>query len=172
MQTSIANIGVSTSAEPNLPTLPATPSAVSTIKGAPALPTANIVPSSWPALDKAPPTDSSFVTGLLAKLDLSKVPNIPVNNPGACTNASNAAAVAAAAINCWWTCGNLCTRSTDVTVCPNKNTWGLSYDDGPSPDTPRLLNYLDAQSPALKTTFFVVGSRAISRPSMLQYECA
>lgn len=57
-----------------------------------------------------------------------------------------------------------------MTVCPNKNTWGLSYDDGPSPDTPRLLNFLDAQTPALKTTFFIVGSRAISRPSMLQYE--
>lgn len=47
-------------------------------------------------------------------------------------------------------------------------TWGLSFDDGPSPDTPRLLNYLAAHN--LHSTFFVVGSRVISRPEMLQTE--
>ena len=56
----------------------------------------------------------------------------------------------------------------DVVECPTKNTWGLSYDDGPSPDTPRLLQYLDDHD--LTSTFFVVGSRAISRPEILQYE--
>lgn len=44
----------------------------------------------------------------------------------------------------------------------------LLYSDGPSPDTPRLLNYMVEND--LKATFFVVGSRAISRPQMLQYE--
>lgn len=44
----------------------------------------------------------------------------------------------------------------------------LSYDDGPSPYTPKLLEYLEAHN--LKSTFFVVGSRAISRPEMLAYE--
>lgn len=43
-----------------------------------------------------------------------------------------------------------------------------SFSDGPSPDTPRLLNYMVEND--LKATFFVVGSRAISRPQMLQYE--
>ena len=43
-----------------------------------------------------------------------------------------------------------------------------SLSDGPSPDTPRLLNYMVEND--LKATFFVVGSRAISRPQMLQYE--
>ncbi|KAG9124604.1 chitin deacetylase, partial [Ceratobasidium sp. 392] len=47
-------------------------------------------------------------------------------------------------------------------------TWGLSFDDGPSPYTPNLLNYLDAAG--IKSTFFVVGSRAISRPEILQAE--
>jgi peptidoglycan/xylan/chitin deacetylase (PgdA/CDA1 family) len=44
----------------------------------------------------------------------------------------------------------------------------LSYDDGPSPDTPRLLDYLSSQN--LKSTFFIVGSRAISRQDILQAE--
>ncbi|QRW07137.1 chitin deacetylase [Ceratobasidium sp. AG-Ba] len=43
-----------------------------------------------------------------------------------------------------------------------------SYDDGPSPYTPNLLQYLDQQQ--LKSTFFIVGSRAISRPQILQSE--
>jgi peptidoglycan/xylan/chitin deacetylase (PgdA/CDA1 family) len=47
-------------------------------------------------------------------------------------------------------------------------TWGLSYDDGPSPYTPNLLSYLGKAN--LTGTFFVVGSRAISRPTILQQE--
>jgi peptidoglycan/xylan/chitin deacetylase (PgdA/CDA1 family) len=59
-------------------------------------------------------------------------------------------------------------RETDITQCPDKGTWGTSFDDGPSPYTPLLLDYLDEQS--LKTTFFLVGSRVISRPEMVQTE--
>jgi peptidoglycan/xylan/chitin deacetylase (PgdA/CDA1 family) len=47
-------------------------------------------------------------------------------------------------------------------------TWGLTYDDGPAYYTPNLLQYLDEHN--LKTTFFVVGSRAVSFPSLLQAE--
>ena len=86
---------------------------------------------------------------------------------------------------CWWTCGgcsessvqlvsasaSLTTaRETDITECPDKLTWGLSHDDGPSPYTPVLLDYLNEVN--LKTTFFVVGSRVLSRPEMLQAEHA
>jgi len=45
-------------------------------------------------------------------------------------------------------------------------TWGLTYDDGPSFYTSDLLNYLDQEN--LKSTFFVVGSRVISFPNILQ----
>jgi peptidoglycan/xylan/chitin deacetylase (PgdA/CDA1 family) len=46
--------------------------------------------------------------------------------------------------------------------------WGLTYDDGPAFYTPNLLQYLDQVN--LKSTFFVVGSRAISFPDTLQLE--
>lgn len=59
-------------------------------------------------------------------------------------------------------------RSTDITVCPDALDWGLSFDDGPSPYTPLLLDYLNQNN--LKSTFFVVGSRVLSRPEMLQSE--
>jgi len=95
---------------------------------------------------------------------MSKVPNIPVTVDSASCG-SNADNYANREANGWWTCGGY-TRDTDITTCPDKNTWGLSYDDGPSPYTPTLLNYLEEND--LKSTFFVVGSRAISRPEMLQ----
>ena len=56
----------------------------------------------------------------------------------------------------------------DVTTCPDKLTWGLTHDDGPAYYTPNLLQYLDQVN--LKTTFFVVGSRAISYPAILREE--
>ena len=47
-------------------------------------------------------------------------------------------------------------------------TWGVSFDDGPSPYTPLLLDYLNSVD--ITTTFFIVGSRAISRPEILLSE--
>lgn len=41
------------------------------------------------------------------------------------------AAAADAANRGWWTCGGW-TRDTDIVTCPDKLTWGVSFDDGPS----------------------------------------
>lgn len=68
---------------------------------------------------------------------------------------------------CWWTCGG-CTRPTDIVACPDKLDWGVSYDDGPSPYTPKLVSFLHDHN--ITATFYVVGSRVISRPEMLQTE--
>jgi peptidoglycan/xylan/chitin deacetylase (PgdA/CDA1 family) len=80
---------------------------------------------------------------------------------------ANLAAVNNDTGRCWWTCSG-CTRPTDITTCPDKNTWGLTYDDGPSFYTPNLLSYLAEQS--LHATFFTVGSRCLEFPSILQSE--
>lgn len=93
---------------------------------------------------------------------MSKVPSYNVTT-GDCS--TDAAAISDG--RCWWTCGG-CTRETDIVECPDKNVWGLSYDDGPSPFTPLLIDYLQEKN--IKTTFFVVGSRVLSRPEMLQTE--
>ena len=93
-----------------------------------------------------------------------QIPNIDPTQPGGCPNNTQAASDTS---RCWWTCGG-CTRTTDISDCPTKNTWGLTYDDGPAFYTPNLLNYLDQNS--LKSTFFVIGSRAVSLPAVLQYE--
>ncbi|QRW02433.1 chitin deacetylase [Ceratobasidium sp. AG-Ba] len=141
------------------------------VSGAPPLPTAVINPANFPPLDQIPPLDSPQVKQWIAEVAASgiKIPNVAQTSTGGCSDPANAAALANATAqgNCWWTCGG-CSRDTDITTCPDKATWGLSFDDGPSPYTPDLLNYLDAAN--IKSTFFVVGSRAISRPEILQAE--
>jgi len=141
------------------------------VSGAPPLPTGALVPTNYPALDAIPPLDSAEVKQWIQDVANSgiKIPTVAQTAPGGCGDPANAAALAnaTAAGNCWWTCGG-CSRETDITTCPDKATWGLSFDDGPSPYTPDLLNYLDAAN--IKSTFFVVGSRALSRPQILQAE--
>lgn len=132
------------------------------VSGAPALPNPTLVIANYPALDIVPSTNSSQVMQWVSEIDMSKVPNYNVTD-GTCAGTPGAITDG----RCWWTCGG-CTRDTDLTECPDKYTWGLSYDDGPSPYTPLLLDFLDQQQ--ITTTFFVVGSRVLSRPQMLQSE--
>ncbi|EGF99006.1 family 4 carbohydrate esterase [Melampsora larici-populina 98AG31] len=144
--------------------------AAAPIPGFPNLPSVTIDPSKYPALDQVPPVDSDIVKQWVSKIDMSKAPNVSVNGLNGCTNTTfNAASIAKSGSdgNCWSTCSG-CIRDTDVTSCPNKGTWGASFDDGPSPYTPSLLQYLDQKK--LKATFFVVGSRVISYPKVLQAE--
>jgi len=137
------------------------------LPGAPSLPNlATISPANYPKLDTVPPTDSSEVQQWIAEVQASGV-QIPTFSPTVAGGCPTNAQAAADTSRCWWTCGG-CVRDSDVSSCPTKNTWGLTYDDGPAFYTPNLLSYLDEHS--LKSTFFVIGSRAISSPALLQSE--
>jgi Polysaccharide deacetylase len=117
-------------------------------------------------MDKPPPTDSPQVQQWIQEVLNSgiQIPSFSPNVAGGCS--ANPAAVADSS-RCWWTCGG-CTRSTDITACPQTNAFGLTYDDGPSRYTPDLLNYLSQTN--LSTTFFVVGSRVVQYATILQEE--
>lgn len=151
-----------------LPSTPAAGAQPTLIPGAPPLPNAALInPANYPALDKPPPTDSPQVQQWIQEVKNSGVtiPNISPTVPGGCP--ANLQAVADDANRCWWTCGG-CTRDSDITTCPQTFTWGLTYDDGPSPYTPDLLTYLDQND--LKATFFTIGSRVLGLPMTLQAE--
>ncbi|KAH8997494.1 glycoside hydrolase/deacetylase [Lactarius akahatsu] len=139
----------------------------SNIPKAPGLPNiSTLSPGNYPPLDRPPPTDSPEVQQWIKEVQESgvEIPDFSPTVAGGCP--ANPDAVADSS-RCWWTCGG-CTRETDVTTCPQKYNWGLTYDDGPAPYTPDLLNYLDQVK--LSATFFVVGSRVISYPALLQQE--
>ncbi|KAI8907854.1 hypothetical protein EDD86DRAFT_227408 [Gorgonomyces haynaldii] len=53
-----------------------------------------------------------------------------------------------------------------VLRCSSASDWGLTYDDGPSTLTPKLLSALKQKG--LKTTFFVVGSRVAENRQILR----
>lgn len=136
------------------------------VSGAPPLPTAFVFQAGeWPQQDRVPPVDSAEVAAWMRELDGFHIPDIAPTADGSC--GGDPAAAAQAAERGWWTCGGH-VRSTDIVSCPDKFTWGVSFDDGPSPYTQYLLNYLEEKD--LSATFFVVGSRVIERPALLVEE--
>ncbi|CDO70236.1 Carbohydrate Esterase Family 4 protein [Trametes cinnabarina] len=137
------------------------------LPNAPPLPNAlSLNPANYPALDKTPPTDSPEVQQWKQEVANSgvQIPDIAPTVAGGCPANLEAANDQS---RCWWTCGG-CSAPDDIEQCPDKMTWGLTYDDGPAPHTGDLLAYLDQVN--LKATFFIVGSRAISYPALLQEE--
>lgn len=163
----LANI-TSGMATPSTVPLSATYSAGATplISGAPVLPTPFVFQAaSWPPQDQIAPTDSSEVSEWMEELDGFNIPDLTPTVDGTCGNDPTAAAQAAS--RGWWTCGGY-TRVTDITACPDKLTWGVSFDDGPGFYTQELLDYLASKN--LTSTFFVIGSRIVERPQVLVEE--
>ncbi|KAI8595753.1 hypothetical protein EDD21DRAFT_313012, partial [Dissophora ornata] len=68
--------------------------------------------------------------------------------------------------SCTWTCDNC--AGDDITTCAAPNTWGLTFDDGPSTATPKLLDFLKTKK--LAATFFLIGSNVIQYPDTVKRE--
>ncbi|KAI9323535.1 hypothetical protein BX666DRAFT_1887876 [Dichotomocladium elegans] len=65
---------------------------------------------------------------------------------------------------CHWSFST-CKRPTDIFTC-QKGHWGLSFDDGPTPASPVLYDYLDQHK--TKATFFLIGGNVIQYPDMVK----
>ncbi|KAJ3558568.1 hypothetical protein NP233_g11486 [Leucocoprinus birnbaumii] len=136
------------------------------ISGAPHLPTPFVFQmSDWPPQDHVPDTNSPEVQEWMKELDGFNIPDFSPTADGSC--AGDPTAASQAQQRGWWTCGGW-TRDTDITACPDKGTWGVSFDDGPGPYTQNVLDYLKGKN--IHATFFVVGSRVIERPKVLVEE--
>ncbi|KAI8827957.1 hypothetical protein BJ741DRAFT_627944 [Chytriomyces cf. hyalinus JEL632] len=59
--------------------------------------------------------------------------------------------------------------SPDITACnsPNPLVWGATFDDGPSPSTPMVLDYLKLPNVSVKATFWVIGANVQFLPEVL-----
>lgn len=51
-------------------------------------------------------------------------------------------------------------------TCPDPDTWGLTFNDGPSTATPELLDMLKENN--LKATFFLVGGSVVEYPDVVR----
>ncbi|KAK3820074.1 MAG: family 4 carbohydrate esterase [Benniella sp.] len=133
-----------------------------TVPPPPAAP-GTINPKDYPAANKVPPVDSPQVQQWLKEIDLTGAPNIPLHkgDPPNCPNPP-------IKDECYWTCDGC--HADDIVDCGRPNTWGLTFDDGPSTDTPVLLDYLKKTKVA--ATFFLIGSNVISYPDIVKREVA
>ncbi|GJJ76445.1 peptidoglycan-N-acetylglucosamine deacetylase [Entomortierella parvispora] len=123
-----------------------------------------IVVSDYPTPNEIPPTNTPQVLEWLKEIgDLSGAPNIPLHtgNPPSCPNPP-------IKDECYWTCDGC--AADDITACAAANTWGLTFDDGPSTATPTLLNFLKTEK--LSATFFLIGSNVIQYPDTVKRELA
>ncbi|CDK27937.1 unnamed protein product [Kuraishia capsulata CBS 1993] len=93
----------------------------------------------WPGLD--PP----YIP--LDFIDLSKVSGVPLRKPGECTDRTI----------CSFDC-HKCISFDEVYTCPRLSQ---TFDDGPSPSTPKLLSQLRQ-----KTTFFTLGVNVVKYPEI------
>ncbi|KAG9065107.1 chitin deacetylase [Linnemannia hyalina] len=117
----------------------------------------------FPPSSAVPPVNHPQVQQWLAEIDLTGVPSIPLNSgdPPDCPAKVEPGV-------CYWTCEDC--ASDDVVECPDKNVWGLTFDDGPTPATPDLLAFLDQQQ--VKATFFLIGANVVQYPDMVVKEAA
>ncbi|WFD00156.1 hypothetical protein MYAM1_002903 [Malassezia yamatoensis] len=73
--------------------------------------------------------------------------------------------------DCWWTTTG-CTKpkhdniGNDLTACPEPNTWGLTFDDGPNCTHNAFYDYLSQQK--LKATLFYIGTNVKALPYQAQ----
>ncbi|KAF9307038.1 chitin deacetylase [Mortierella antarctica] len=122
-----------------------------------------IVVSQYPKINEVPPVNSPEVIAWLKEIDLTGAPTIPLHtgNPPACPNPP-------IANECYWTCDGC--AADDITACAAPNTWGLTFDDGPSTATPALLDFLKTKKHS--ATFFLIGSNVIQYPDTVKRELA
>ncbi|KAF9396570.1 chitin deacetylase [Podila verticillata] len=115
----------------------------------------------YPPINEVPDTKSAQVQAWLKEIDLTGAPALPlhVGAPPACPNPP-------IANECYWGCDGC--AGDDITACAAPNTWGLTFDDGPSTFTPTLLNYLKTQK--LSASFFLIGSNVIQHPEIVKRE--
>ncbi|KAG0197484.1 chitin deacetylase [Mortierella sp. GBA30] len=118
----------------------------------------------YPPADKVPDVKSAQVKAWLKEINLKGAPKIPIAKaaPGDAPKCNKRQLPN----ECHWTCFDC--AADDITACPRANTWGLTFDDGPTESTPVLLDYLKTKS--LAATFFLIGSNVIAHPEHVKRE--
>jgi peptidoglycan/xylan/chitin deacetylase (PgdA/CDA1 family) len=140
------------------------------------------IPTSWPANDQTVMITGSFLEDPLIVDAMNQVkaavPAAILSIPPSTYISGNTVTYNADPVaNCYWPNG-LCLRSADTAVykadvskCPGDNTWGLTYDDGPSVNLVNGTHVSDSAAlretladAGLKATFFVTGTNTNRNP--------
>ncbi|KAF9585394.1 chitin deacetylase [Lunasporangiospora selenospora] len=117
--------------------------------------------SKYPRPDAVPPTNSPEVQAWLKEIDLTGAPSLPLNKNEECSPKP-------VPNECRWTCDGC--AGEDVTHCGRANTWGLTFDDGPTAATSGLLDFLKTKNH--KASFFLIGGNVLALPDVVRREVA
>lgn len=100
-------------------------------------------------------------------------PNFPhqINPKGTITGNFTGVPYNATDPDCWWSWSHCTTPkvqglTADISTCPEPDTWGLTYDDGPNCTHNAFYNYLEQQG--YKATLFYIGSNVMDWPNQAQ----
>ncbi|KAF7721518.1 hypothetical protein EC973_004544 [Apophysomyces ossiformis] len=129
------------------------------------------VASEWPNIWEVATSNGMNQTAEFKKLynsiDWTKMPNIPVRKATAEGGLDMTGYDESKDPDCWWS-ATTCTKpknpgiNEDIYACPEPDTWGLTYDDGPNCSHNAFYDYLEQQK--LKATMFYIGSNVIDWP--------
>ncbi|KAI8969044.1 chitin deacetylase [Mycotypha africana] len=124
----------------------------------------------WPSIWQVATTNGMNETeefkNLYNSIDWSKCPSAPVrtlNSDGGIDTTQYDPSDP----DCWWS-ATTCTTpkhagiNPDIRNCPEPETWGLTYDDGPNCSHNAFYDYLEQQK--LKASMFYIGSNVLDWP--------
>ncbi|KAI8888083.1 carbohydrate esterase family 4 protein [Backusella circina FSU 941] len=124
-------------------------------------------PSIWDVATTNGMNTSAEFTALYNSIDWTKAPNIAVRTKTAAGSLDLTGYDAVNDPDCWWS-ASVCTTpkiadvNADIERCPEPETWGLSYDDGPNCSHNAFYDYLQQQK--LKASMFYIGSNVLDWP--------
>ncbi|CAO3657250.1 unnamed protein product [Mucor hiemalis] len=124
-------------------------------------------PNLWETATSNGMTNTAEFKSIYNAIDWTKAPNISVRKHDA-----NGALVMTGYDqskdpDCWWS-ASTCTKpklqdvNEDIYACPEPETWGLTYDDGPNCSHNAFYDYLEDQK--LKASMFYIGSNVVNWP--------
>ncbi|ORY06987.1 glycoside hydrolase/deacetylase [Basidiobolus meristosporus CBS 931.73] len=126
-------------------------------------------PTVWKKADQTTFSTPEFQS-VYNSIDWTKVPNIQPKKMDA-SGAFISSDYPASDPDCWWTYKNCVTPKApniqpDIASCPEPETWGLTYDDGPNCTHTQFYDFLKANNQ--KATMFFIGSNVADWPKEAQ----
>lgn len=124
-------------------------------------------PSIWDVATSNNMNTSAEFVALYNSIDWASAPNISVRTLTATGALDFTGYAASSDPDCWWS-ASVCTKpklanvNEDIANCPEPETWGLTYDDGPNCSHNAFYDYLQEQK--LKATMFYIGSNVLDWP--------
>ncbi|EIE86678.1 hypothetical protein G6F46_007174 [Rhizopus delemar] len=123
-------------------------------------------PTSWETATSNGMDESDEFLSLYNSIDWTKAPNI---NPRTLTSDGglDTSSYSDSDPDCWWSASTCTTPklsdvNADIYACPEPETWGLTYDDGPNCSHNAFYDYLSDNK--LKATMFYIGSNVMDWP--------